>query len=363
MSIVGIIFFIFVLGIIVLVHELGHLIVAKRNGVYCHEFSIGMGPKIMKLYTDKTGTVYNIRALPLGGYVHMAGEDSGFEGDEKISDDLKFDNKKKFPRFKILVAGATMNFILGLVVYFIIGFFGGVTNLETNEIEVVKEVVIEQTKDEFLKEETPFYSAGIESGDLILSIDDVQTSNYTEITEALDNVSNDAKVTYLDQTDSKEKTTTVKKGDLTVYGISPAKESFHFVSSVKFAFVSFVTVIMQVFYGFYLLFSGGASISDMSGPIGIAVLSSGILELGWTQAVSWIAFLSINIGIINLLPIPALDGGRILFLLVELVRGKPINRELEAKLNNIVFIALIILLVFVTINDILNIDLLLSIFK
>ncbi len=356
MGLLGIVYFIFVLGIIVLVHELGHLIVAKRNGVYCHEFSIGMGPKITTIYKDKTGTIYNIRALPIGGYVQMAGEDTGDKKDENIEKEKKFDQKGKWIKFKILVAGASMNFVLGLVVFIILNFFAGSPILSTNKV-TIEESYTDQIKTEdsvkFEKKEYPLYAAGMRSGDQIVSINGQKVEDYNQIIENISNSEN-IKITYISQSNNSEKTIDVKRAENGYLGISPNKEKYRFFNSIKYGFLNLINTIKNVFYSFYLLFTPEYSLKDGSGPIGIAVASNGVVQSGWENSLIWIAFLSINIGIINLLPIPALDGGRILFLLIELITKKPLNPKVETFLNNLVFFLLIGLLIFFTFNDIIN---------
>lgn len=347
MSIIGFIGFILILGTIVLVHELGHLIVAKRNGVYCHEFSIGMGPKIMTLKTDKSGIVYNLRWIPIGGYVQMAGEDTGLEIDEAISDDKKFDGKTKWSKFKILVAGASMNFILGILLFFIVGFFGGVSDLNSLEVGVI--------------DSSPAFNVGIENKDEIIAINNKEVNNFLDIQNELQQSGNKVNISYKTN-EGKIENKDVEKKDGKI-GITTYRSKFKIFASIKYSISKFIYAFTSVFYSLYLLMTPAASLKDLSGPVGIAILSNGVISLGIISTLSWMAFLSINIGVINLLPIPALDGGRIFFLLIELIRKKPMNKELEAKLNNIVFFLLLALIIFVTFQDIFRIDDLKNIFN
>ncbi len=348
MSIIGLIGFVLILGIIVLVHEMGHLIVAKRNGVYCHEFSIGMGPKITTITTDKSGTVYNLRWIPLGGYVQMAGEDTGFEADENVDSSKKFDKQKKWPRFKILLAGALMNFILGLVLLFFVGFLSGVNDLDSSKISVI--------------EGSPVQVAGIETADEIISINNQEINTYNDISSVLSTSDKEVEISYKDS-DSNVKNVVVSKDENGLLGVSPYKEKFKLFDSISYSIKTFFGIIGSVFYSLYLLATPQASIADLSGPVGIAVLSNGFISKGIASTFIWTAFLSINIGMVNLLPIPALDGGRILFLIIEFFRKKPINRDLETKINNIVFFLLLALIVFVTFQDIFRFKELTNLFK
>ncbi len=348
MSIIGLIGFVLILGIIVLVHEMGHLIVAKRNGVYCHEFSIGMGPKITTITTDKSGTVYNLRCIPLGGYVQMAGEDTGFEADENVPLKKNFDSKKKWPRFKILVAGALMNFILGFLLLFFVGFFSGVNDLSTAKVTVV--------------ENSPIAVAGIQTSDEIVSINKQNVNSYEDITSVLSKSDKEVEISYKDS-DNNVINVVVNKDDNGLLGISPYKDKFNLFDSISYSIKTFFGIIGSVFYSLYLLATPQASIGDLSGPVGIAVLSNGFISKGISATLIWTAFLSINIGMVNLLPIPALDGGRILFLIIEFFRKKPIDRDLETKMNNIVFFLLLALIIFVTFKDIFRFKELTELFK
>lgn len=339
MSILGIIYFIITLGIIVVVHEGGHLIVAKRNNTYCHEFSIGMGPKLLHFYTDKSGTEYNLRLIPLGGFVRIAGEDTGDEIDEKVPKEQRFDNKSKWQKFKILVAGATMNFILGIAIFSILGFFMGIPqeNKDINKLTVVKDM--------------PMAVAGIQTGDEITVINSKKVSGYDDIIKT---ISSDEKLNIEFIHEGEVKEVNIAKDEAGKVGVLPYKEKakYKILGSIFYGFKVLFLVIFQTFYSLYLLFTGAASVSDLSGPVGIATLSSGALSLGIVVAIKWLAYLSMAIGVMNLLPIPALDGGRILFILIEAIIGKPINPKVETILNNVVFFALLALILIVTFFDI-----------
>lgn len=346
-NLIGILFFILGLGLIVLVHEFGHLIMAKRNGVYCHEYSIGMGPKIKTIYVDKTGTVYNLRAIPLGGYVSLAGENPSIEKETELRDDQKFANKTKWQKFKILIAGSVMNFILAYILIFLVLFFNGSPELNTNKITVAPN--------------TPIASAGIQTGDKIVEVNSNRTNNYNEITEELSNSSD--KVSLKIDHNSEIKNYNITKKD-NIIGISPYNVKYRPILTIKSSAVSFKNMAMNMYISITSLITGSytdangnsqeVGINDLSGPVGIASYSVNILQLGFMYFVLFIAFLSVNIGLMNLLPIPALDGGRILFLGIELIIRRKIPQKIEDNINIIFFFILIGLILFVTGNDIIK---------
>lgn len=339
-SLLGIIYFLIAISIIVVVHEFGHLIVAKRNGIKCFEFSIGMGPKLFTLGTDNSGTVYNVRLIPIGGYVMMAGEEEASEMEFNPEESLT--NKTPWQKIKVLVAGASMNFVLGIVVLFFTFFILGITTpVDSNEIVV--------------SDGSPIANAGVVTGDKIVAIDGVQTTNYDQITDALAN-KNSLVITYehngevLDTDVTKEQISC----DDSIIGISPVTEidRFNILQSFKNAGTTFVALFTSVGESLAMLINGTAGVSDLMGPVGIATTSKTVVQGGMYQMLMMLAFLTINIGIVNLLPFPALDGGRIIFAIYELISRRRFPEKFEMYLNLIGFGLLMLLFVFVTFSDV-----------
>lgn len=335
-EILSLIYFIFALGIIVLVHEFGHLIVAKRNNVYCHEFSIGMGPMIKELMTDKTGCKYVIRMLPLGGYVMLAGEDSHLEQDGSVDEDKLLTNKSPWIRFKVLIAGSLMNFILALGLLFLLAFFGGVSNSDTTQVEVI--------------ENYPADVANIPTGSSIISIDGQAVSTFTDIAYILSESSDKILINYNYQGD--DYSTYVTKNDEGNIGISPTKSKYRLIGSLQASISSLIGILVSIFISIIALFTDQYGINDLTGPIGIYSMSSEILSYGFSSAVMWIVYLSMNIGLVNLLPIPALDGGRLVFVFYEMVTKKKPNKKIEELALLIGILILFSLFIIVTFNDI-----------
>lgn len=339
-TILAILFFLVAITIIVVIHELGHLVVAKRNGVKCFEFSVGMGPKLFTIYTDKDGTPYNVRAIPLGGYVMMAGEEEAQEMEFDKEESLM--NKTPWQKIKILFAGAAMNFVLGFVILFLSFFIFGISSMvDSNVVNVA--------------EGSPANVAGLVSGDAITSIDGVQTDNYEQISNELADKL-EAEVTY--QHGETEKTSTIVKKQVdcetSVIGISPQTEldKFNLFDSIKGAANSFMAIVGSIGDSLQLLINGTAGVSDLMGPVGIATASKSVITQGLNTMLMTIAFLSINIGVVNILPFPALDGGRIVLAVIELITKRKVPEKIELYLNFAGFILLMLLFVVVTFADV-----------
>ena len=342
-----IVWFVLILGIIILVHEFGHFIFAKWAGVYVYEFSIGMGPKVWSR-KDKNGeTEYCIRAIPIGGFVSLAGEE--VEDDEKIKQDRKLYNKNFFQRFMIMFAGAMNNFILCFLMLLISAFIYG----SISQIPVVNSV----------SEEYPAYEAGIEAGDTIISIDGDKVSSWSEVQLLIQTAKGESvDITLLDNAGKEKKVKLTPKvieneDGTTSYligvGMGGKVEKGFFVS-IEYAVKTTGSLFKLMLTTIKELFSGGVAVKELSGPVGIYTIVGEQAKQGFESIMYLIAFLSINVGVINLLPFPAFDGGRILFLIIEKITGKAIPTKVENTVNSIGFMLLLLLMLYVTFNDILR---------
>ncbi len=323
--------------LLIFIHEFGHFFTAKLSGMTVHEFSIGMGPKLFGFAKKETN--YSLRILPLGGYVRLEGED-GESGDPNA-----FCNKSFFKRFSVLFAGAFMNVILGFIIFSII--FLSSSSIASNRVGEVLE-------------NSAFSESGIQSGDKITRI---EGENYkTNIHSFRDinffisiNGLNEAKFTFERNGEKFEKTITpkpVKDGEKAVFGLTASLEKVTPLSALKLAFWECVFVIKSVFLSLWWLISGQIPMNAMSGPVAIVGEIGNAAKYGWQSVLNLAGFISVNLGIMNLLPIPALDGGRILFLIIEKIRGKKMNPEREGMINFIFFAILILFMIFVTFSDI-----------
>lgn len=353
--ILSIIYFILILGLIVLVHEFGHFIFAKLFHVHVYEFAIGMGPKIwssekLQKRRKKAGkkvseTVYTIRAIPIGGFNQLAGE--GLEEDKKIKKENLLGGRPVWQRFLIMFFGAGNNFILAFIVLLLCALIYGSPDISTKIPVVISG--------------SPMDIAGIKNGDSIVSINDKKT-------KTLDDVQ-----LYLALAGDKETKFVVNREGVDYsYTITPltgkAKEDAGYSfgvqynntlekglsKSISYASKKFYAITRQIFITIKELFTGGVSVKQLSGPVGIYSAVDQTRSAGFYSVMHLIALLSLNVGIMNLLPFPAFDGGRIVFLIIEKIKGKPIKPETENLIHNIGFFILLGLIIYVSINDIIR---------
>lgn len=347
MWILTLLLFILILGIIILVHEFGHFIWAKKFGVHIYEFSIGMGPVIFSK-KGKDGINYNLRAFPIGGFVQMAGE--VYEDDEKIPKEKFMCNKPWLQRLIILIAGVVNNFILAIVLLFFYGLIWGVTSNDP----VVKEAVVGY----------PMAEAGIVAGDEIVGINGhkVDTWDEAQIVLAYKNKNDyytfdikhvDGKVDTYKVVPKIEKTEDGEENK--VFGVSIDNSAEQGLwPSIKFAFQKFGSIVETMALTIISLFNGNLSVGALSGPVGIYQVVDQGLSLGISYYIYILAFLSINVGFINILPFPAFDGGRVLFMIIEKIKGSPVDSKIENVFHTIGFILLMILMIYITFQDILR---------
>lgn len=412
----SIIAIIVIFGLLVFIHELGHLLLAKRAGILCREFAIGFGPK---LFSYKKGeTVYTIRLLPLGGFVRMAGEDpetfelkpgqkikietneedfvtkivvnqknkypalkeviveqSDLEKDLLISAyeeaddrmttynvhpkceyvvdgqhfqiaplDRQFGSKTVLQRFLAIFAGPFMNFLLAFVIMFIFGMIYGSPS---------KEAVIGN-----LSEDGAAAEAGLKVGDKVVAIDGNEVKNWDELTKIIQEHPNE---TLLFSVERDGKTFDVPVTPKERLNYKGEKEGFigigyervtSIIGSLEFGFDTTLYYTKAIFTGLKMLITGQVSLNHLSGPVGIYNYTDEAAKQGMATLMQWTAMLSVNLGLINLLPLPALDGGRLMFILLEGIRGKPIDPQKESLVHFIGFAFLMLLMIVVTWNDI-----------
>ena len=342
-----IIYFILILGVIILVHEFGHFIFAKWAGVYVYEFSIGMGPKIYGKKGKNGETEYCIRAIPLGGFVRLAGEE--VDDDEKVGKDRKLYNKNFIQRFLIMFAGAMNNFILCFVLLLISAFIYGSISLKP----VVSSV----------NEEYPAYEAGVKEGDVILSINGDKVSSWNEVQLLVQTTKGEKLNLVVEGKDGKERKLSltpekIENEDGTtsyIIGVGMGgKVEKGFIPSVKYAFETTGSLFKLMIVTVKELFTGGVAVKELSGPVGIYSLVGEQAKQGLQSIMYLIAFLSINVGVINLIPLPAFDGGRILFLIIEKIIRKPVPTKVENVVHSVGFLLLLALMIYVTFNDVLR---------
>lgn len=335
------IYFILILGITVFIHELGHFIFAKKAGIYVYEFSIGMGPRLFKFNRKNDETEYSIRLFPIGGYVQMAGEEVKL--DEKIPENRRLQSKTWLQKTLTVIAGVMFNFILAIVLLFIIGLINGTTTNKTYIGEVT----------------SPALEAGLKEKDRIIGINGKRIRNNDILTLELNiNIGKDITFEVEDESGNirSVKVAPIKQEDETYkYGIGLVTESEKgVIESIKYAFVRTFNLIETMFLTLFYLITGKLSLANLSGPIGIFSVVGEVAKTGFINLVFLLAYISINVGVVNLLPIPAFDGGRLLFLIIEKIKGSPINPKVENIIHSIGLILLMGLMILITFNDIIK---------
>lgn len=370
-----ILIFVLVLGILIFVHELGHFLTARRNGVKAEEFGFGFPPRIAGVVFDdftkkfrfvkgneaveSPHTVYSLNWIPLGGFVRIKGEDR----DSALEPD-SFAGKSAWIRFKILVAGVVMNFFLAWVLFATVLMLGFPEQIDPGERSQYAKTQVQILQ---VQPGTPAEAIGLLPGDVLLSLDETPVRTLETVTD------------YVALHKGQEVAIALERGgkELTLRGTprvdTPVGEgalgiSFSETAVVQYGFfealwkgleqtylktVEIFTVLGSMIAG---LFTGAETGVDIAGPVGIVFLTKQMTELGLAYLLYFAAILSINLGIINALPIPALDGGRILFVLIEKLKGSPVSQRVEGYTHQIGFILLLLLMVWVTLYDILRLD-------
>ncbi len=339
MNILTIVFAILIFSVIIFVHEFGHFITARMCGVTVHEFAIGMGPAIWKKQGKRT--LYSLRAIPMGGFCRLEGEDG--ESDDPGS----FGKRPPLQRIIILAGGAFMNILLGFIVVLSLvlssaASAGGIgTTVVDSTMPEASAATFLQPGDEILavgghrvhiRRDLNFELQQNGAGETTLTYrrgDTVQTNTFTPMETTYE----DGSKAYL-------------------VGFQVRMEKPTVLSVLHESFFQTLWMGKLVVLSLRMLFTGQAGIRDMSGPVGVVSAMSTAAQSGWMDFLFLAAFLAVNIGLVNLLPLPALDGGRILFVLVELIFRKPIPPEKADLVHFIGFALLIILIVYVTFQDI-----------
>lgn len=372
---VTILVFAVILGILIFVHELGHFLVARRNGIFSEEFGFGFPPRIAGVWRDeKSGklkflfgkkkiksknTIYSLNLIPLGGFVKIKGE-----GGEGKNDPDSFAGKSAWIRIKVLAAGVIMNFLLAWAVISLAFMMGVPQPMEEGSADFKgSKIQISQ-----VNSQSPAQEMGIKVGDEIIGCkndEEVCRKNFQNVASFQDFInSHKGEKIFLE----------IKRGKsvLELQGVprteTPSGQGALGISLVQTKIISYpffeaiweglkttvdltIVIILTLFDLVKNLIIGEKISVDVSGPVGIAYLTKQVTELGFVYILQFMALLSINLGIINALPIPALDGGRIIFILIEKIKGSPVSHKFEQMAHSIGFALLIALMVFVTFRD------------
>lgn len=339
---------ILIFGILIMIHELGHFSVARWCGVYIEEFSIGMGPKLLQKKSKKRGTLFSLRLLPIGGYVSMKGENEDADGEDS------FARKKVWQRMAIVVAGALMNLILGFIIVFII-------------VCLSKDLLASTTIHSFMEGATSNSEAGLMVEDTIIKVNNVSVHTGEELTYEVMNqgnqpvdltvIRNGEKIVLEDVVFPQFEDQGIVFGDcdFKVWAV----DNPTFFQLIRITWHRAVSLVKMVWDSLFNLITGRFSVSAVSSPIGVTSAVKDTIEgSDWNseQILQYVlnitAVISINLGVFNLIPFPALDGGRFLFLIIEAIRRKPISQEIESKINFVGIALLMALMLIVVLKDI-----------
>ncbi len=362
-----------ILTLLIFVHEFGHFITSKMCGVHVYEFALGMGPKVLGFRRKNDPTEYTLRALPIGGFCQLAGED--MEDDEDLPKDKFLCNKPKLQRVIILVAGVTMNFITAIILLFFIAFIWG----STEQRSFIGGV----------EEGSPAFRAGIKTGDKVVGCNGykIDTWDKLSVVTTMKNKNDyieyeilhedgkketyklipDEYVTYEDKniliTEENTKEKILKDNnwdekDVTIgkkIGISaPTEKLTGFVPSIKYAFRKFANIVIMMLMILWSLITGRIGLNALSGPVGMYSVVGTVAKFGLANIIYLAAYLSVNLGVLNILPFPAFDGGRVLFIAIEAITRKKVDPKVEAAFHSVGFILLMILMLVITCQDILR---------
>lgn len=320
--------------LVILMHEFGHFIVAKMNGVSVLEFSIGMGPKLFQ--KESNGTLYSLRLLPVGGYCQLEGEDE--ENDSPNS----LNNQSPFVRLKVILAGAIMNFILAFILLILLM---SVSRVSTEVSGVL--------------ENSPAYSSGIQAGDKIVSINGQRLEDGEQVLESIKKSKGDLDIEVLRNEKSKNiKVTPRLENNNRKIGVNFQEEynikNFNIIEGFKKGIATFLNLTGMLYKFLGMLITGKLGLGGVSGPVGVVKEIGNAAKTGVANLIFLLAYININLGVFNLLPIPALDGGRAIFILIEMIFGKKISQEKEGYIHMVGLILLLGLIAIVTIKDVIK---------
>lgn len=345
---------IIILGFLVAIHEFGHFIVAKISGMYVTTFSIGMGPKIASF--QKGETEYVISAIPAGGFVSVKGITGDPEIDDDPDDPRLFQNRPILHRMLFTVAGPFMNFVTAVVALMALYMLLGVSVIDNDSPPVIAEVTADSAAE----------AAGIEAGDKILTVDGQPISTWEDMDQYMNDYQQGA-ITIAYERDGVRAETQLTPSyneDLQRYALGVTKqvetnqETLGLGDAFRQSLYMTASMSTIIFDAVIDLVTGETSVTDeeggLSGPVGIVNAIGDSVSQGIWSVVSLIAVLSVNFGLLNMLPVPVLDGSRFLFLLIEAVRGIPVSQNKEMLVNLVGLMALFALMIYVTYNDIVN---------
>ncbi len=341
---------ILIFGVIIFLHELGHFIVAKLSGITVLGFSVGFGPAIVK--KEYKGTTYAVRALPLGGYVSMLdSSEAEYDDVHYTEEQLKgaFDKAKPVNRLLVALAGAVMNFVTGILILTIL----------FSDAKWVVDPTITDFMDGFQYES----EAGLMVGDSVVSINGYHVFTYSDVVSALSIyegepfdfvVKRNGQRVKIEDLPLEKNIYSEDDPETPKYGIVFGIKELTFFSRIKYALNNSMTFLQGIIKSLGMLISGRAKASDMMGTVGITTELTQRAKQSMSEMWYFVAYIAINLGLVNLLPIPGLDGGKIIVIIIEWIIGRPVSARLQNIVSYIGLAAILALFVFVTYNDIIR---------
>lgn len=367
---------------LIFVHELGHYLVAIRNGIKAEEFGFGFPPRMFGIFKSKEGkykfiwgnrdlktknTIFSLNWVPLGGFVKIKGED----GENKDND--SFASKSAWVRIKVLSAGVIMNFLLAWFLLAIVFTQGVPQSVEDNIADANAKVQISQ-----VIPDSPAGQSGLKTGDVIVALKSGNAEEYISKTKQAQNFINGNKGReiemqikrgdeYLNVSITPRLNPPKGEGALGVGLVRVVVKKYSWYEAVGGSLLAVLTltklIVVTLFSILGNLITGTKQTVDIAGPVGIAFMTKQVVAMGWVYLLQFTAMLSINLAIINAFPFPALDGGRILFILIEKIKGSPVSQKVEQIFHTVGFGLLILLMIFVTFRDFIHFEVIGKIMK
>lgn len=335
-----------IFGLLIFVHEFGHFIVAKLVGVRVEEFSIGMGPNAFSF--KKGETLYSVRILPIGGYIKMSGETGmEIEGEESFAaDDPKnFNNKTILQRAAVISAGPIMNFLLAILLFAYLFSFVGLPHYSSEIGDVV--------------EGSPAEKAGIQRGDKIVQVDGKKVKEWSDIIISIHGRSGEKIDFTIERNGELEKIPLVPKYDeemktdlVGIVATKPVIKKYGLLSGLWLGVEKNIEIVQVTISEITKMILGKVGTEGVAGPVGIVNIIGEYAQVGLIPIITLTAYISVSLGLMNLLPIPALDGSRLIFLFIEGLRGRPVDAKKENLIHLVGFSLLMIFMILITYKDI-----------
>lgn len=324
---------------LILIHEFGHFIIAKASGIKVNEFAIGMGPAILK--KKKGETQYSLRLIPIGGYCAMEGED------EESTDPRSYDMAPAKSKFFTILAGPLMNLLLAVLIFFVVTLNTGLATRTIGNFTT----------------DSPAKASGMEIGDEILEINNTKIKEFSEISDILNKYYKDRSLDEtinvkvyrksLDKELSFDFSPKEENGSV-FFGVESKLRKAGFFEALKMGFLETGKNIGLIFIVLARLFTGKIAFSALSGPVGVVKELGNQAQNGLMSLMYFLAYISVNLGVFNLLPIPALDGSKLVSAIYEMLTGKRVNKKFEERITIGGFFVLIGLIIVISIKDIIN---------